>query len=277
MEHRTQHLIRKHTMHLMGLGTSREPLPSNPTKEEIAACIHNRFGGPSTTNFRPDFRSPMTSPWNRKILSVFTTSFYATQNPADIDEGVVQREFGMHFRHLRWKSKNDGGEDLPRNTRRCARRSRRSKLLEYRTKGCGRFTQLDHLAKSLELLGNNGMSEDESDHESGPRTGNRTYKIMSVPWRSQTRQFLAFLELLDLLHMSTKFKHDGTPNPGNWPRVRVRSATDSVGRGNPVAGLPVNFYDENWLSDLQKNDPDAFQQLGVEAAIDLAIDPRVIQ
>ena len=190
---------------------------------------------------------------------------------------TVEKEFCMHFRHLRAKCKRQRSNGNTTDNIRNARRIRRKKLLEYRTKGCSRFEQLDHLAQPIGILGSDGMSDDESDHDNGPRTGNRTFTVTSVWWRSKNPQFMAILELFDLLYMSTKFKRDGTPHPGNWPRVRIRvDDRQPQNQGKPVPGLPENFYDNLWLQELRALDPTAIDRLMIQPAINLAIDPRII-
>ena len=101
------------------------------------------------------------------------------------------------------------------------------------------------------------MSDVESDHENGLRTGNHTYKIASVWWRSKTHQFLTFLKLLDLMHMSTKFKWDETPNSGNWLQVQICQdmELEPEYQTNSVSELLANFYDDIWLQTLQEMIP----------------------
>lgn len=162
-------------------------------------------------------------------------------------------------------------------SRRNPRRNRRIKTFQYRMEGCYRFTQLDHFLPLLELLGARGMSEDESDHENGTRTGTRIYHVKTLFWRAKTPEFLAFLEILDMLYMSTKFKVDGTPRSGNWPRVRVRDGKSPEYKSTAVAGLPENFYDADYLARLKQNDPRTLVKLNVQPAVDLAINPRIIE
>ena len=262
-------------MKLMGIEGPKDILPTSPSREEIAAYVDSHYGGPSVENFRPDFKSPATSSWNKRMSEVFVADFIARRGAAAQDKPTIEKGFRMYFRYLKEKTRWQRS-DIPKVAdRRNAHRNRRHKLLEYRIKGCRRFKQLDHLAQSIEQLGAEGMSDDESDKESGPLTGNRTYQILDIDWRSKDPKFLAFLELLDLLHMSTKFKRDGTPNPGNWPRVRVRLSKQSNYGRNIVPGLPENFYDKHWLEKLNANDPSVVERLEIQPAVDLAVDPRI--
>lgn len=196
---------------------------------------------------------------------------------ADIDDTTIANEFSTYFRHLRARYKRQQEPTPKVNDRKNARRMRKNKLLECRKKGCYRFSQLDRLGELLEIMGVDGMSDDESDHETGNQTGNRGYKVTTVWWRSKSQQLLGFLELLDLLYMSTKFWLDGTPQGGNWPRVRVRQEKEPQYMLDPVAGLPENMYDEVWLQELKRHDPSALDDLMIKPAIDLTIDPRIVE
>ncbi len=154
--------------------TSKDSLPPSPSKEEIAACIDNHFGGPTTSHFHPDFGSSIKSPWNKKIVSVFLASFKKIQEVKQKDDAATMREFAMHFQHLRTKYKRQLDSTPKAGEWRNARRVQKHTLHGYCKKGCHRFEQLDHLHGMLDVLGSEGMSKDESDHESRAQTGNRS-------------------------------------------------------------------------------------------------------
>ncbi len=257
--------------------SSKDILPSSPRKEEIAACIENQFGGPIVSHFCPDFGAPMTSPWNKKVAAVFLGSFKESLGMTDMDDTTIVNEFSTYFQHLRTRYKQQQEPTPKVNDRRNARRMQKNKLLECRKKGCYRFSQLDRFAELLEMMGADGMSDDESDYKTGNQTGNRGYKVTTVWWRSKSHQLLGFLELLDLLYMSMKFRLDGTPQAGNWPRVRVCQEQEPQYKPNPVAGLPENMYDEVWLQELKRYDPSALDDLMVKPPVDLTIDPRIVE
>ncbi len=67
------------------------------------------------------------------------------------------------------------------------------------------------------------MNEDESDHENVRRTGKQIYHMKSLFLQAKTPEFLAFLGILDMLYILTKFKVDDTPKARNWPNVRVHN------------------------------------------------------
>jgi len=131
------------------------------------------------------------------------------------------------------------------------------------------------------------MSEDESDHGSDEasdraqgedgddhipqqsRLKKRRYKILKVQWRSI--EATKWLRTMDLLYSGTKIYSDGTATPGNEFRKRYPSNKTQI--GNPIVGLPRNFYDAKWLQTLS---PDELAVLNIQPEIDInfTIDER---
>ena len=113
-----------------------------------------------------------------------------------------------------------------------------------------------------------GTSSDERDSDLvrvPPR-----YLIHKLEWRSA--ELTRFLRTLDLLHISTRFTEKGQPTPGNWPRYRVQSSiVDNI---SPVVkGLPLNFYDSEWLLDL---DPEHRAQLEHKPPLELKMPDNLL-
>ncbi|KAI0026656.1 hypothetical protein K488DRAFT_92149 [Vararia minispora EC-137] len=103
------------------------------------------------------------------------------------------------------------------------------------------YPALRYLLPSIQAMGSE-HSDDESDHE-----GDRPlYKVSKQAWRSV--ELDRFLRLLDLLYLRSKFKSNGVASPGTWPRRRVSSG--QVIPGTVLIGLPTNFYDLNWMKNL---------------------------
>ena len=96
----------------------------------------------------------------------------------------------------------------------------------------------------LQALGHDGMSGDESDHGFGEKGGHRNYAIIDEDWRAPAIR--PWLRTIDLLKIAMKFRADGTPAPGNWPRTRKPLGRSIHGRA--AAGLPRDFYSSNWLA-----------------------------
>lgn len=88
------------------------------------------------------------------------------------------------------------------------------------------------------------MSGDESDTQDGsPR-----YVIYQYDWRSDLSEWL---QLFDKIYQLSKLDGFGTRSRGNSSRIRVATTTTERRVGKPVPGLPANWYNEKWLSDLE--------------------------
>jgi len=138
---------------------------------------------------------------------------------------------------------------------------------------------MQHFIPPLEHLSRGGMSEDESDHggedvsnqgqgedggdqipQSGPKK--RRYKILKVQWRSM--EVTKWLRTMDLIYSGTKINEDGTAAPGN--EFRKCYPSDKTQIGQPIMGLPRNFYDAKWLQALS---PSQLAVLNVQPKIDI--------
>lgn len=93
-----------------------------------------------------------------------------------------------------------------------------------------------HALGLVDALGVQGMSSDESDHETGQ--GQATYFIKKVPWRAALLH--TWLRELDSLHLWVRYKLARSASAGSWPHFRVDGRKESV--RNPVIGLPQNCY-----------------------------------
>ena len=100
----------------------------------------------------------------------------------------------------------------------------------------------EHLDDVLVALGAGGMSSDESETENGQRV----YFVKKMGWRR-----LGLTEKVCAIDRDRNIKNTyGNVRAGNPPRVRKRRrvATETSRAAQP--GLPVNFYDAEWLSKL---------------------------
>jgi len=73
--------------------------------------------------------------------------------------------------------------------------------------------------------------------------GKNRYAILNIPWRNSALRYL--FRVLDRLHLSTRFNDAGQPNRGAFPHVRVPS--DRVDTASPIAALPSNVYNQEYL------------------------------
>lgn len=72
------------------------------------------------------------------------------------------------------------------------------------------------------------------------------------------------LRTMDLVYIETKFNEDSTAVPGN--QFRQRYPSDAIQIGQPIMGLPCNFYDAAWL---QKLSPEQLVVLDVQPRFDI--------
>ena len=118
-------------------------------------------------------------------------------------------------------------------------------------------------------MGHDGMSGDESD----TRDGIKRYVIFQDEWRNP--EVDPWIRVFDHMYLTTKFSEVKRPKRGNWPRIRVPTTQRNAKRtGNPVPGLPRNFYSEAWLSTL---DADDLEELDIQQPVALVHSEEVLQ
>ena len=100
--------------------------------------------------------------------------------------------------------------------------------------------------KILEILGQDGMSSDESTEEED--THRACFRVSLLPWR---RDFSAIMEAIDIERFG---EQSGYSKRGSVPTPRYRqdqTLTEEslhVSRRPPVTNLPAAFYHERWIS-----------------------------
>lgn len=114
-----------------------------------------------------------------------------------------------------------------------------------RVHGAKMHPETAHFVPLIQSLGPGGQSGDESDRGNG-NGGLSVYHIVQDEWRAP--EIRNWLEVFSLLHLSGKWNKVGRRKRGNFPRFRRFSKKKT--EGNPVVGLPVNFYDPVYLKGL---------------------------
>ena len=74
---------------------------------------------------------------------------------------------------------------------------------------------------------------------------------------------------MDLIFSGTKINEDGTAMPGNEFRRHYPSHRMQIGQ--PITGLPCNFYDAKWLQTLSPNElvqPNVQPEIDINFTID---------
>jgi hypothetical protein len=99
------------------------------------------------------------------------------------------------------------------------------------------------LASVLEHLGDDGMSSDESSIENFETV----YRVKTMPWR---RDIVEYMDIID--RQRHKDADIFTPK-GTKPGKRVRGTANPASIHEPVHGLPISFYDEEWLQQVDKH------------------------
>lgn len=122
------------------------------------------------------------------------------------------------------------------------------------------------LASLWETMPVDAMSGDETDH----RTGEVRYIVVKYEWRSS--ELDDWLKTFDFLHLSTRFTPEGRARRGKFPRPRIRNTARPARLGNPVSGLPENFYDSQWLAGLESYER---EELDIQPPIDLSFTPYI--
>ncbi|KAF6748655.1 hypothetical protein DFP72DRAFT_819986, partial [Ephemerocybe angulata] len=211
--------------------------------------------GPCCTieEFRPDLNSIPSTPWNKSARAVFVDSFLHSDNP-EVDtikpsRKEVERLFTSNFRNSNVRMKRqiaNGSDPATIEQMKQARREReRKRKLYWRRLGAARrYNETSHHIRFIRLLGVDGMSTDESDHDNG--TGRPNYCVLVKKWRHP--QGTNCLRTLDGLHRDSRFRPTRRIGPGAHAHFRQTSGRPSS--NPPVHGLPEVFYNPTWLKDL---------------------------
>ena len=85
------------------------------------------------------------------------------------------------------------------------------------------------------------------------------------------------MQVFDDLHLSMRFHPGRHRTVGNLPHTRVLQLSDQReerGFSAPVKGLPENFYDPDWLEDLDEHQK---RNLDLQPGVDLTFPSRIIE
>ncbi|KAJ2936493.1 hypothetical protein H1R20_g601, partial [Candolleomyces eurysporus] len=116
-------------------------------------------------------------------------------------------------------------------------------------------------------------SGDETD-------SNREQSITNLPWRAGPIR--DFMQVIDQLNLLLRFPKNANPTQGRFPNLRYdplscdppQPRTEDHYHSHPVSGLPLNFYDPDWLSSLTEIERAA---LDPAEAIDLALPDAIFE
>ena len=112
-------------------------------------------------------------------------------------------------------------------------------------------------------------SGDETD------TPGDRYVITNLPWRASEAR--PWMQVFDDLHITARFRPGRCRTVGHLPHTRVLQSSDQReerGFSAPIKGLPKNFYDPDWLENLDEHQK---HNLNMQPAVDLTFPLRIMK
>lgn len=263
-----QREVRQHSLVLLGRKNKQSPVPPPPEPEAIQVFSETGRGGPKGQpgQLRLDLEGPIRSPWNKRAARCFRKHFQQCGLYADWPKGDIEVAFLRHTETIRSHYLRDKGtitlEDVVERNDRASRNNRKKnvgnvrmrvrlvdslkpQLTDRRRIVCRAHKDMERFEKYIDTLDRGGgMSEDEPDWRSAPGKVPTNYFVVRPAWRSAG--VTSWLQVIDNVYLARRFTTDGRVTAGNWIRNRIRSGrVDQTAA--PIKGLPVNFYDKEWL------------------------------
>ncbi|KAJ3534023.1 hypothetical protein NM688_g7199 [Phlebia brevispora] len=254
--------IRRFAMDVMGR-KSRKDMIRVVSADEQAAYQRLKRGGLTFEDFRLFLAGRNRyCAWNQRAADIFAVEFVKREDAFTTDVEVVRLAF-LHHIHALCKQLEKLQEDYPSETDGIiAQQGRRNTLAQRRLASLSFHEAFAVTEKWILCLGTDGMSIDEADYRDKQ---NVRYKALQLPWRS--KELRDYLCALDAIQLSTHFTKTGKRLPGALPRTRYLSKKIDH-ETQPVRGLPLNFYDADWLKSLSREERNL---LMIETAVDLKI------
>ncbi|THU87457.1 hypothetical protein K435DRAFT_919810 [Dendrothele bispora CBS 962.96] len=226
------------------------------TPLSTADAFVNGDGGeqPTLEMFRPCW-SDLNHTWNSILQELFVAKFIE-ENPEMAVHGPFVKAYFMQrletMKRALGTSIHDTQGHLSHATLKKTKRSERrrrlwKRRLEFALDNRGTEERPNRhfhaLWEMIDLLGAEGMSSDE---DSQRHVG--AVEVVRKEWRST--DVVRLLKWLDL--NSQKITAYGLPKPGpqGRPRLRLPTGQVAVSLRQPIANLPINFYDKHWYNSL---------------------------
>jgi hypothetical protein len=102
----------------------------------------------------------------------------------------------------------------------------------------------------IQALGIGGMSSDESKYEGEGTRKTRSVRVKSMPWRAE--EVCSLMKVVDGDEM--KVNSVGRQKAGNPGMTRQRPRYAPPTSRPAVPGLPVNYYNPDWLVGLSREE-----------------------
>ncbi|KDR71178.1 hypothetical protein GALMADRAFT_144239 [Galerina marginata CBS 339.88] len=272
---------------LLNIQHDADIVRANKVDEAVIAAYEAERGPGPTPPYAPAWGS-IEGPWNYALLEIFMEAYmvkYVIRNEEQQED--ICKMFMDRLRRLK-KRVNQAtqvvGEtevqmnerlltrhrivlaNQRRNSRRNERYAVRSRITVQNAasqKGDGRVVW-EHLDEVTATLGAGGMSSDESDVDDD---GQKIYFVKKMSWRK-----LGLVSRMISVDRDRNFKNCYENIVGSGPRPRKRRVNATETSRRPIPGLPVNFYNDGWYSQLNEGQK---KQLDAKPALDLIEFERV--
>ncbi|KAH7868167.1 uncharacterized protein C8R40DRAFT_1178109 [Lentinula edodes] len=255
-ELRSKELIRMWLDKIMkGQDQTKNTVTQQEADEFAKAFRKDPLSRPCTTeNFRYWIAGGPKSAWNKGASYVFVEILEKQKlitKPNVEDRDGLREAFLVRLRslHKYWLEDKKMAEDSNDSRLPIGRWQRKSTLFHQRREVILTFESLQPYLKVFDELGVAGMSSDKEDPGmSKPRV---QYLVKGTKWRAALVKH--FVRPIDYVHLEGRCSADGEKfsfTRGSPPRLRVDN-NDRSSNSKYVAGLPSNFYDAEWLEEME--------------------------
>ncbi|KAK7677612.1 hypothetical protein QCA50_019434 [Cerrena zonata] len=272
-------LVRFHILRLMDRDTFHLGSPIVAAVEtNVKAFSLKRGEGPVLKPMRPHLSGKtIRSSWNIRLKDLFVIDFLRIGWGEPEQTASIVDIFFTHLTYLRKRyqtqlliEQNDGEstQTLLDEARANAQVNRRRYLRDRRAEICG----MDRDLKKFVPLWRNICYQAVSDDEEVYVNDEKRNVVLRIPWRSSEAE--EWMVRLDHVHMSKRWKPNAQPKRGKMPRWRTRGSTRVQAPSEPPRGLPRNFYDTKWLSELTEEDRAALE---MSEPVDLRLSDEILR
>ncbi|KAH9814177.1 hypothetical protein DFH28DRAFT_1057331 [Melampsora americana] len=235
---------------------------SNPQILLIMWTMMSRVG---VASFRPIWEDSMTSPQNKFLWTLATSTFIRLVKVGEYDDITSEdAKFDVVFKALReharctlkrsFRQTNEWSQAKIRAHRKAGVRAARLRALKLRRNKIAIKNKVTSMCDVIDHC----CSEDETDMETVSNDSpKKLYNVKKFQWRNpRVGALLLKLEAYDDRQRKENPKH----RVGCQPRHRVRDKC-LISTSKAPSGLPSDCYDPEWLENLRTNHPDEYDEL----------------
>ncbi|KAH9012576.1 hypothetical protein EDB85DRAFT_1900244 [Lactarius pseudohatsudake] len=258
----------------MGTLAKKDYFPDPPDEGIVKAYEEHGLLGPDPSAPRVCLKQTFKGKWNKEVVDILTTKFISAVKlgtykpvqhtwPQMTEDNVRKRCQSKLYRSQRTCSnppkspKSDKINRMYQRRQETYYRRRKIHALNHHRNP----EAWNNVALLLDALGTLGTSDDETDNDSEHLNPDRRFK-------SVRRVNIGFLNpaIAQIWASVESYPTSLRPSRGNRAFKRISKAKSTSKNRMPLSGLPVNFYDPQWL----KASPSRFQR-GVKAEVPLPI------